>query len=144
MIPMVSKNAWCFVLLVLIITLSAGCIDTTQPGSLHAPEIGSLIDRNSIITIQEKWREYDGDCNETPLFVLAFGDWNGCGYSYYAKLTNGKEYYVDSSLYESLPIYQTGIARGSRMGGFTYKLSEFCPVNVTSYADVRNQVQVIP
>lgn len=139
-----AKVAGGLCLLMLIVVFSAGCTTNTDIQQFHAPEVGSLIDRDSVITIEEKWRVYEGDCSRNYIAYFPFDRWN-CGYSYHAKLTNGQEYLVNSSLYDSLPLYQTGLASGPSNGFRSIILiSEFYPVNVTSYSDVKNQVKVIP
>lgn len=121
--------AWSFLSLFgLVPGIVPTIIDLKETKSFQPPQIGSLIDEDSIITPVEKWRQ-----------------WIGGKYYFSVKLSNGRTIYTSESVYYNLTIGQTGIGRGyeSFISPET-ELMEFYPVNVTHYGDIRGQLWVIP
>lgn len=128
--------------LILIVALSAGCIGNDQPTITGPPEPGSYIDENSLVTIQEKWREFTTDDPIKTMFN-AYGI--SGGYSHHAKLTNGDHYLVNPDIYPSLIVGKQGIATGRQNSGLEYGyINAFYPVNTTHISDIKGKVLVIP
>jgi hypothetical protein len=128
--------------LIIIVVLSAGCVGNDQPTITGPPEIGSYIDENNIITIQEKWREFT---NDNVLYNAYNSRGIRDGYSHHVKLTNGDTYVVNPDIYPSLIVGQTGLATGVNYRGFTNGyIDAFYPVNITHFSDIKGKVLVIP
>lgn len=107
-----------------------GCISEEHVFE-KSPGVGTILDQNNIISIQEKWREVNSDGT----------------FSYHAKFVSGREVLVEPSLYQNLSINRTGVGT-EKLGGLSSlnknTMIAFYPTNVTQYQDIKNQVVVIP